>query len=164
MKFTVIVCRVGEEPKVEKVSNIFTFAQQSVLKGGLVEQQPLNLTEECLVALWDEESKMKKLPINRAVPARGPHLLPADFVVDMRDPTKQYAKPGELGYFEVYGNFIITKLDGDGEYVSLTDAEIRFLLPFFELGKCEYCRENPVAYPGARFCGAACSAEWEIHK
>lgn len=27
---------------------------------------------------------------------------------------------------------------------------------------CERCGENPVAYPGARFCGAACSQESEM--
>lgn len=28
-------------------------------------------------------------------------------------------------------------------------------------GLCERCRKNPVAYDGARFCGAACSQRYE---
>lgn len=27
--------------------------------------------------------------------------------------------------------------------------------------KCKLCKEKPVAYPGAVFCGAACCARWE---
>lgn len=29
---------------------------------------------------------------------------------------------------------------------------------------CEYCKEKKVAYPGARFCGAACSQRSEAHQ
>lgn len=163
MTVKVLVCRVGEDPKVEEVSNPFHFLQYSVLNGDYLEEQRLHLGNERIIILYAEDA-LKKLPFNRNVAARCPLIPKTDFVVDTRDPKKTYAKPGEVGYYAIKGSFLITKVDPDGEFDSLSDLEIQSLFPLLLLEKCERCKEHPVAYPGAKFCGAACSAESEMNK
>lgn len=132
----VIVCRVDEEPKVEDVSEPFNFCQQSLIGGGYIEAKLLVVNDKSrVVCYWDEDSRAKKLPFNRDVPVRALPLPPHDFVVDMREgPPERYAKPGEMGFFEVRGNFLITKANEEGDHIDLTQEEIETLVPLLTKG------------------------------
>lgn len=165
MTCKVLVCRVGEDPKVEEVEDPYQFCLRSLFKGGFVEAKLIQISDKSrVVVYWDEEARMRKLPFNRNVPvrAKAPNVKP-DFVIDTRDgPPEMYAQPGELGYFPVLGNFLFTKADSNGNHISLSDEEIQALMPYLAL--CENCHKESPAYPGARYCGAGCSQEAEMKK
>lgn len=155
----VVVCRVGEEPKVEDVVNPYTFASAS-LGCGYIQAKLFWLEKDRVVFYWDEDALMKKLPLNRKLPAIVHPPDTYDFSVDTRPDPERYAKFGEQGYFPIHGPFLVTKADAKGDHVSLSQEEIVQLVKLLEL-KCEYCG-LALAYPGARFCGAACSASHEM--
>ena len=158
----IIVCRVGEEPVIEDVQNPFNFFTTSVAPGAYVEAKLFWVGKERVAVYWNEDARRGKLPINRPIPCVV-HLPQAQFVVDVREgPPEAYAKSGELGFFAIQGPFIITKADNKGDHISLKDEEVRQLMPLLSLN-CEQCGKFPRAYPGARFCGAGCSADYEIH-
>lgn len=167
MTCKVLVFRVGEEPKVEEVENPFEFCKMSLIGGGHIEAKLIVVNDKTrVVVYWDEDARRGKLPFNRNVPVRAlaPAIKPS-FVVDTREgPPEMYAKPGELGYFTVLGNFLITKANNDGDHISLTDEEIQTLSALLALPKCQRCGIYPPVYPGAKYCGAACSQEAEIQE
>jgi len=163
----VLVCRVGEEPKVEEVENPFKFCQMSLIGGGYIEAKLIVVNDKSrVVAYWDEADERKNLPFNRNIPVRAlPPAITPNFVVDTRKgPPEMYAKPGELGYFAIRGNFLITKADNNGDHISLNDEEIQTLSQLLAIPKCLRCGIHPPAYPGAKYCGAACSQEAEIQE
>lgn len=159
----VLVYRVGADPVVEDVDNVLKFAQKSLLNGGYVTTLSYRLSETSVVTFyWDEDGEMKKLPYNRSLPATmSPPAIAPHFVVDTRKgPPEKYAKPGEPGYFHILGNFLVTK-HLDGENVDLSQEDITTVSSILEL-RCAYCKESRLAYAGARFCGAGCSAAHEM--
>lgn len=126
----VLVCKVGEEPKVEEVLQPFYYCQERLLGGGYIEAKLITVNKARVVCYWDEDGDQKNLPFNRNVPALAMPVPPHDFSIDMRkDPPEAYAKPGELGYFPVRGNFLITKANSKGDHISLSDEEIQTLIP-----------------------------------
>lgn len=159
----VLVCRVGEDPKVEEVASPFDFCRSFLINGGYVEAKLIVVNDRTrVVCYWDEDAKSKKLSFNREVPARALPLPKTDFVIDTRErPPEAYAQPGEMGYFEVLGDFLITKADNEGDPVDLTDEELQTLVPLLELPKCKRCKKKILAYKTAVYCGAACSARAE---
>ena len=99
-------------------------------------------------------------PAARDIPARGKPIPPdVQFVIRPADA----AEPGELGIYRIFGNFLLTRHRNGGN-VSLTAEEIVRYSQMLSLssveGRCKRCG-NPLAYPGALFCGAACSARYE---
>lgn len=132
----IIVCKWGMQPVIEEVKNPFEYTKEVLLGGGYLEAKLIVVNDKTrVVAHWDEDSKMKGLPFNRNVPARAlaPMLKP-EFVVDTREhPPEHYAKPGEMGYFPICGNFSITKANNKGDYVDLNAEEIATLMPLLTL-------------------------------
>lgn len=161
----ILVCRVGQDPKIEEVDQPFYFAQRSVLEGAYIEAKIITVNDGTrVVVYWDEDSRAKKLPFNRNVPARAlPPAVKPGFVIDMRkDPPHYYAREGEMGFFPVLGNFIVTKADEEGDHISLTDAEISTLVPLLTLPKCVWCGEL-VSSRQVKYCSSACAGEDAVH-
>jgi len=152
----VLVVRVGEEPLVEEVTNPFNFARLSLLKGDFVE----HLTLPDGVVVYYDEASVRRLLFNRAIPAMALHHK-ADFIVDTTKGDR--AKPGELGEHRIRGNFLLTRHE-DGSCVDLSQDEIITYTTMLQLSKigerCKRCGSG-LAYRGALFCGAACSARFE---
>lgn len=162
MTVKIIVCRVGDDPKIEEVENPFAFTRDSLLGGGYIEAKLVEVQDTRVVYYWDEDARMKRLKFNRNVPARAKHHGQYNFVVDARSHDHPYAKPGEMGFFPILGNFCVTKADNNGDHISLNDYELGLLTKLLELHRCEHCKKNVVAYPEARFCGSACTAMHEM--
>jgi hypothetical protein len=154
----ILVLRVDEEPKVEDVLNPFNFCKQSL---GLDYIEVKTLHDG--VIIYHDENAGKKLRFNRDVLDIAPHLPKASFTIEF-GPKRPRADPGEVGYHRLYGNFILTKNDGDGENADLTEEELHnysaMLRLQYNAGKCRRCGKQ-VAYHGAIFCGAACTARYE---
>lgn len=163
---TIIVCRIGEAPVVDEVFNPFKFTQSSLLKGGYIEAKLVELeTRTRVVFYWDEDAERKDLPFNRSILDRAKTHPAGVEVIDLRKGSpEKYAAPGEVGYFPIRGPFIVTKADDDGNHISLDPKEIEVLMAMLSLQTCTNCQTKVVAYPGAKFCGAACSQAYEIKK
>lgn len=129
----IIVCRIGEEPKVEEVENPYHFFQTSLNVQSYVEAKLFWIGKERVVFYWDEDARRKNSPHNRNVPCTV-SLPDAQFTIDIREgPPEMYAKSGEPGFFPILGNFLVTKADGEGEHISLKDEEVRTLLSLLAL-------------------------------
>lgn len=123
--YKVIVCRVGEEPKVEEVKSPFQFTSQELLGGGFVEMTHL---DDGVIIYSDEEGRLKNLPRNRDIPTTAhPVDTEATFVIEIRDPDDPpFAKPGEAGYHRIYGNFLLGRHDLlKDKPKSLTEEDIK---------------------------------------
>ncbi len=160
----IIVCRMNQEPSVEDVKDVYKFAKE-LMNDAFIETQGLILNDsEVARALW-AENVGERLKYNRSVPSQCPYV-PEDvsFVVDTRvGPPESYAKPGQMGYFAVHGDFVITKVrNGDGAWIDLSERAIKTYLALLALPKCarKTC-DKPLAYPGAMYCGAGCTARAE---
>lgn len=157
-----VVCRVGDQPAVEDIKDVYQFVRYDLLGGDYLEEKRIFIDDQMFVFYWAENDPNKELPLNRHIPAVSPSLRGASFIVDTRKgPPEAYAKPGELGYFAIKGNFVVTRIDDRGDCKDLKPEEIEMLTNLFEL-KCEYCHSQPKAYKGARFCGAGCTAAYEM--
>lgn len=123
----VIVCRVGEELKVEEVARPYYFTRDSVLGGAYIEAKMIWINDkDRVVVYWDEDASRKNLPFNRYIPVKVlPPAIKPNFVVDMRKgPPEHYAKEGDVGFFPIHGNFVVTKADKQGDHVSLSEEEV----------------------------------------
>ena len=160
MSTKILVCKVGEEPKVEEVDNVFKFASE-LMNHEFIETQTIAVDNELVTAFF-AENVGNKLKFNRNVPARCPYIPEdVDFTVDTRKaPPEFYAKSGEMGYYAIAGHFILTKIVNGG-HRSLSDRSIKTFTALLEIPKCKRCKKNPLAYPGAVYCGAGCSARAE---
>jgi hypothetical protein len=140
---------------------MYSNTPKSSSRNAFIETQTIVVGDEAVTAFWAENIG-DQLKFNRDVPSRCPYL-PEDpsFVVDTRKgPPESYAKPGEMGYFAVAGDFVLTKI-ANGEHVSLSDRAIKTFSALLALPKCARCKVNPLAYRGAVYCGAACSEQAE---
>ncbi len=157
----ILVCRIGEDPKVEDVDGVFQWTS-TLLDHAFIETVTIRVDKEA-VTMFHAEDIGNSLKFNRNVPSRCPYIPEdTDFVIDTRKgPPESYAKPGEMGYFEVRGHFVLTKIVNGG-HRSLSDRAIKTFSALLALPKCEQCKTEPLAYPEARFCGAACSAAHEM--
>lgn len=153
----ILVIRVGMEPKVEEVENPFNFAKQSL--HGIDYVEVLYLPNG--VVAYMSENLDRKQRFNRDIPAKGP-VLPRGAII-LHKP-EGAAGPGEPGVFRIYGDFLLTKHQ-NSKCADLPEAEIQkysaMLSLESNLGKCRWCGDL-VAYQGAVFCGAACSATSEM--
>lgn len=159
--YKILVCDVGKEPEVKEVDNAFNFIRE-LTNDSYIETQTIVVEKEAVTMMFPEEAG-NNLKFNRNVPSRCPYI-PEDvsFVVDTRKgPPESYAKPGEMGYFAMKGAFILTKIV-NGRHRSLSDRAIKTFSALLALPKCKRCKTEPLAYPEAEFCGAACSAAWEM--
>lgn len=153
----ILVCRIGEDPKVEDVDDVFHWTSK-LLDHAFIETQTITVDKEAVTMFFAEDIG-NKLKFNRNVPSRCPYIPEdVDFVIDTRKgPPESYAKPGEMGYFAVNGHFILTKIVNGG-HRSLSDRAIKTFSALLATPKCARCKTKPLAYPGAVYCGAACSA------
>jgi hypothetical protein len=152
----VLVCRVGNEPVVEDVLHPFNFTKHGLLDGRYIES--LGLSNDLLLLCAEEK---EGLEFNRSFIARAPTVPEDASFVIRRSPG--LAEPGELGVHKLYGNFVVQQVRGDYPLeVDMTDANIRTCMELFAL--CKFCHKEPKAYPGAVYCGAACTAQAEASK
>lgn len=159
-KKKILVCRVGEEPKVEEVDDVFSFTSELV-DHAYIETQTIVVDQEEVTAFF-AENVGNKLKFNRNIPAVCPYIPEdVDFVVDTRKMLPEfYAKSGQLGFYRIHGHFVLTKIVNGG-HRSLSERAIKTFSALLEVPKCKRCNKNPLAYPGAVYCGAGCSARAE---
>lgn len=155
----ILVCRVGKEPQVEDVEDVFKFGKE-MLDDAFIETQTIVVGEEIVRAFWAENHG--NLKFNRLVPSRCPYIPEnIDFIIDTRvGPPEGYAEPGEMGYFDTFGDFLLTRIV-DGEHADISEQGLKTFAALLALPKCKRCKKNTLAYPGAVYCGAGCSARAE---
>lgn len=146
----VLVCRLDEDPKVEDVKDPFNFCKMSLLEGAHLQAKLIWVKDERVVFYWDEDARAKKTRFNRDVPvvvneSQGGYTLTPDSNI----------------VFDIRGHFLVTKADRKGDHIDLKEIEILLLTLALTLPKCKRCKTKTLAYKGALYCGAACSARAE---
>jgi hypothetical protein len=118
--YRALICRIGEPPVVEEVND--DIRDWGAFVGGYFMQQHL---DEGVYCICNEEGLHRKLPFNRNVPARAPHLPEADFKVNIGPKIESEAAPGQMGYHKFYGDFALVRIDAEkGEYASLSPEDV----------------------------------------
>jgi hypothetical protein len=110
----ILACRVGRPSAVEELANDLGPMQAFV--GGLIEA--VGLGNGLTIVCNDDGAG----PFNRAVPARAAFINPNDWDWVHRPPG--LAEPGTMGVYRVHGDFFVARTDDEGEFVSLTDADL----------------------------------------
>ena len=147
----VILCPVGKPARPERIDSTLEAMQRLV--GGDVQEVSL---ERDMLFYSNEDAMSLRLPFNRNIPARAKEIPEEAFSFVIRT-SPDLAKPGEMGVFQVRGDFFIAR-NKNGELVDVTeDDERRYNGYLSEWAACPICG-GKLAYPQAIYCGAACAA------
>lgn len=113
----ILLCRVGQPPKVKEVLDPWEFTQGLLGDGSLIEIVRL---DDGVEAYIDEEGRLKDLPLNCLIPAVGKKIPPGwDFLI--KNPN--LCAPGVAGHWDLRGDLILTRHRGELP-TSLLDEDI----------------------------------------
>lgn len=115
-----LVCRVGEDPRVEECPEDLG-AWQKLVDGYI---QVVHLDDGVLL-VCNEEGQQRRLPFNGFVPGRAPKLPPEFHAVGL---PADAPDPGEFGVHVLLGNFALVRY-GEGDYEPLVDRDVMMWLP-----------------------------------
>jgi hypothetical protein len=161
MKYRILSCRVGAGPETVEVESPWQYTKEFIdttESSGRDSYIEAVCLEDGVLIYCDEEGMIKKLPINRLLPARAPEIDEESFFVIYRE---GLAHPGEMGIHVLRGNFILTRHDVDtDEPRNLTDEDIKKYTRI--LGgqpPCPKCGRKP-SEAGLVYCGGdTCAAK-----
>lgn len=114
---------VGEDLKEAMIKNDLKSFQKFV--GGDI--QPLRVTDDGIYIMCNEDGRATQI-LNAKISARMPDLshLKPHFIINTTG--RELPAPGEIGFHEIYGNFLFTRIDEDGDCIGLTDEDLKRLL------------------------------------
>lgn len=130
--FKIIVFKDGDRPTVKEVEAPWKFTKELLYEShphdsdfGSEPTIQVVYLDDGVEIYCDEEALAKDLPFNRAVPATARPLPPGFTMDDLIGVEPDMAMPGEAGYHNIYGSFILTRYDYDADApLSLTDTDI----------------------------------------
>lgn len=157
----VITCRLGKNPSVDLVDDVYRHTHDDVIKGGYVEIEPLL---NGVYLYCDEDGLSKGLKYNRALPAYGVAMSREyDFVLYVGK--EEPAPPGALGLHKVVGDFVLVQRAGSG-VISMSKKNEEDYLAWLSCDLSLLCRRCGKDVPTRShiYCGAACSAQAEAHQ
>ncbi len=128
----VLVCRVGWPPVVAEASSPFLYTKAELI-GDKSYVETVRLDDGVYI-YCDEDGRAKCPQPNRDIPALMPMIDKSMWqsIIYMED--DPLPAPGELGVHRVYGNFLLTRHEGERN-VDLTDADIKKYLELLDLPK-----------------------------
>lgn len=113
-----IVVRVGETPVVKEIETNYETMRDLV--GGMV--QCVRLYDD--VVMWCNEEGLYRCEFNRNVPDRAKNNEWAELLGIVEVRPAGLAEPGEMGHHRVHGDFFLTRMDEDGEMVSVNAGDV----------------------------------------